>query len=155
MSGQRQDYLLREIARLRALVAALLNRSAPGEIEQALQQALNLQVRLFPLPAEQFLALDTVSQFERLIANTTDPEEQVNSFVELLVHTATLYDLKGLDDLGRGARQHALHLALLGALELGSASSAELARAIRTGVDEAECHPPLQELWRRFDAEQR
>lgn len=146
---------MREIARLRALVAALLHRRTPGEIEQALQEALNLQVRLFPLPVEQFLALDAPSQFERLAASSPDPAEQVNSFVELLVHTATLYDLKGLDDLARGARQHALHLALLAALQLGSDDSAQFARAIRRGVNEAECQPPLQDLWRRFDAAQR
>jgi hypothetical protein len=153
MAGQREDYLLREINKLRVLVAALLDRQPPAEIEHALELALALQVKLFPLPPQEFLALDAVGQFERLREGLTaeDAAEKVQTYAELLFHAATLYELKDRPDLATGARQLSLHLALLAALALDDRAGDGTIALLRQGLAGEHLHAPVQALLEEFD----
>lgn len=153
MAGQRQDYLERELDRLRAFVAALTERTTPAEMERMLRLALDLQTNLFPLPAAEFLALDTYAQFERLGAGLADEEASARRgrFIELLAHTAGLYAALGREDYAFGARQHALHLALLDEQQAHAESSARLIGLLRTGLHEQDLHAPVRELLQAFD----
>lgn len=153
MAGQRQDYLLREIARLRELVARALNDRRGGNVDEALRLALDLQVKLFPLPPEQFLQLDAAEQFNRLVKGIPHDyaAEKVQTYAELLVHAASLYEIKDRADYALGARQLALHLALLGVLELEDDDGVELVRLLRCLLAGEHLHAPVQELVTEFD----
>jgi hypothetical protein len=153
MAGQREDYLLREIARLRALVAALAGARSPGDAEQALELAIGLQAKLFPLPVPDFLALDAAGQFERLCRGLPGPEaaEKVQTYAELLFHTATLYDDRDRPDLALGARQLALHMALLAALELGDTAGDGMVVLLRRSLAGEDLHAPVRGLWEEFE----
>jgi hypothetical protein len=153
MSGYRQDYLLREIARLRELVARALNDRRGGTVDEALRLALDLQVKLFPLPPERFLQLDAAEQFNQLVRgeNTEDAAEKIQTYSELLVHAASLYDIKDRADYALGARQLALHLALLGVLELPDPDGVDLVRLVRCLLAGEKLHAPVEELLAEFD----
>lgn len=153
MAGQREDYLLREISRLRVLVAALVNDRRPGDLDHALELALGLQVKLFPNPPAEFLALDAVEQFNRLIAGLPNDAaaEKVQTYAELLVHAATLYEFKDRADLAHGARQLSLHMALLAALELGDRAGDGTIALLRQLLAGEHLHAPVQELLAEFD----
>jgi len=153
MSGYRQDYLLREIARLRELVARALNDRRGGRVDEALRLALDLQVKLFPLPPERFLQLEATEQFNQLVrgASTEVAAETIQTYAELLVHAASLYDIKDRADYALGARQLALHLALLGVLELPDPAGVELVRLVRCLLAGERLHAPVEELLAEFD----
>lgn len=153
MAGQRQDFIEREIERLRAFVAALTARTPPAEIERALRLSLDLQTGLFPLPAAEFLALDSHEQYARLAAGLPPDaaSERCVLYVELLAHTAALYAELGRDDYAFGARQHALHLALLDESETHTEESARLIGLLRVGLVEGDLHAPIRELLHAFD----
>lgn len=157
MAGQREDYLLREISRLRVLVAAVVNDRRPGDLDHALELALGLQVKLFPNPPVEFLALEAAEQFRRLIAGL--PREaaagKVQTYAELLFHAATLYDFKDRPDLALGARQLALHMALLAALELGDTVGDGTIALLRRSLAGEHLHAPVQELLAEFDRKRR
>lgn len=153
MPGAREDYLLRQLDLLRRSVARLGRDRRPDEVEAALLQAFALQERLMPQPAMEFLRLDAPAQFAALVrAMPADAgAERCLTYAELLVHTATLYGLRGREDLAAGARQLALHIAALAALELDDqparATVAQLRRLLADDVLAA----PLQELLARLD----
>lgn len=153
MASPREDYLLRQMDLLRQFVARLVNDRRPAEIEQALQLSFTLQERLMPLPATEFLRLDAAAQFEALSRNeaAAAAAERCLTYSELLVHTATLYDLRGREDLSAGARQLALHIAALAALEHRDAAAQAQVGLLRRLVDETELHPPVRELLARLD----
>lgn len=153
MAGQREDFLLREISRLRVLVAALLNRRSPADVDQALELALALQVKLFPIAPERFLALDAAEQFRQLAAGLPPAEaaEKVQTLSELLFHAATLYDFKDRPDFAAGARQLSLHLALLAALELDDTAGDATIALLRQGLGDEPLHAPVRELLEEFD----
>ena len=150
----REDYLVRQLDLLRQFVARLVRDRRPDEVEAALLQAFALQERLLPLPAAEFLRLDAAGQFAALARGrpADAAAERCLAYAELLVHTATLYDLRGRDDLATGARQLALHLAALAAVELGDGPARTTARQIRGLVPEESLHPPVRELLARLDA---
>jgi hypothetical protein len=154
MPGAREDYLVRQLDLLRQFVARLVRDRDPAGTEPALLQAFALQERLMPLPAAEFLRLDAVGQFEALRRNqpTEAAAERCLAYAELLIHTGTLYDLRGRDDLATGARQLALHLAALAAVELGDAPARDTAAQIRVLVPADALHPPVRELLARLDA---
>lgn len=153
MAGQREDYLLREIGRLRVLVTALLNERRPDDVEHALELALSLQVKLFPVSPHEFLALDAVAQFEALRRGLADDEaaEKVQTYAELLFHAATLYDFKERHDLATGARQLSLHMALLAALELHDTAGDSTVELLRQGLEGEHLHAPVLELLEQYD----
>jgi hypothetical protein len=153
MAGHRQDFVEREIARLRTFVATLSPDTAPAEIERALRLALDLQAGLFPLPAAEFLALEAPAQLEKLSAgqHPDDAAERRGKFIELLTHTAGLYALLGRDDFAAGARRHALHLALLDDASGPTDASARLVELLRAGLDEAALSAPVRSLLASFD----
>ncbi|MBA4138016.1 MAG: hypothetical protein C0518_11920 [Opitutus sp.] len=153
MAGQREDYLIREMARLRILVAALLDRRNPADVDHALELSLAMQVKLFPLPAREFLSLDAADQFNRLCTNRPADEaaESVLTYAELLVHTATLYDCKERTDLATGARQLALHMALLVALELHDPAGDNTVDLLRRSLAGEQLHAPVHELLGAYD----
>lgn len=153
MAGQREDYLLREISRLRVLVAALVNDQRPGDLDHALELALGLQVKLFPNPPAEFLALDAAEQFNRLVAGLPSEAaaEKVQTYAELLFHAAALYEFKDRTDLANGARQLSLHMALLAALELGDTAGDGMIALLRRSLAGEHLHAPVQELLADFD----
>jgi hypothetical protein len=152
MSGYREDYLLRETARLRALVARALADHREGEVDEALRLALDLQVKLFPMPPEQFLRLEADEQFKQLTRGLApeDAAEKTQTYAELLVHAATLYEVKGRIDFALGARQLALHLALLGVLELDDTPAVSTVRLLARALEGEHLHAPVQELLAEF-----
>jgi hypothetical protein len=157
MAGQREDYLLREIGRLRLLVAAVVNERRPGALDHALELTLGLQVKLFPHPPAEFLALDAANQFNRLVAGLPNEAaaEKVQTYAELLFHAATLYDCKDRPDLATGARQLSLHMALLAALELNDTAGDNTIGLLRRGLEGEHLHAPVRELLERFDRARR
>lgn len=152
MPGAREDYLLRQLDLLRQFVARLVRDHRPAEVEQALLQAFALQERLMPRPAPEFLRLDADGQFADLVRGQPPDAgaERCLTYAELLVHTATLYDLRGRDDLATGARQLALHLAALAAVVLGDGAARATARQLRALVPDDALHPPVRELLARL-----
>ena len=154
MAGQRQDYLLAEMNRFRERIAAALNERQPDAITRALQLALELQVKLFPLPAPEFLALPPAEQFARfgqsLPANVA--REAREHYVELLFYTATLYDMQDKVELATGARQLALHLALLAALRDRSAAAMELIEPLQLLLPREQIAPDVEALQREYSA---
>lgn len=153
MSAYREDYLLREIVRLRTLVAALLERDDAKSVDPALQLALGLQEKLFPLPPSEFLALDALEQFKRLSSGLPRDAaaEKIQTYVELLVHAASLYELKDRPELALGARQLALHQALLGALELEDETADATILLLLRSLAGEHLHAPVRDLVMRFE----
>lgn len=153
MANARQDYLLRQMELLRQFVARLVNDHRPAEVEQALQLSLSLQEKLMPRPAAEFLQLDAAAQFSALSRHESpeDAAEKCLTFSELLVHTASLYELRGRDDLALGARQLALHIATLAALEHHDEVARQNVGLLRQLVPVEALHPPVRELLRRVD----
>ncbi|MCM2276174.1 MAG: hypothetical protein NDI75_15405 [Candidatus Didemnitutus sp.] len=153
MGAQRDDYLLREIDRLRALVAALCDaRDLPLEVERGLRLAFDLQTKLFPLPPERFLALDAATQFERLRDQLPDDlaRERCATYAELLFHTATLYDFADRAELAAGARQLSLHQILLTHRTCGDEETAQLAELIASACPREELAVPVAALLDEF-----
>lgn len=154
MLSQRHDFILQQIELLRQFVTRLVNDYQPARSDEALRLALGLQERLFPLPVAEFLQLDAAAQFTALRRqpSPSDALETCLTYVELLVHTATLYELRGRDDLASGARQLALHLALLAYHDEPTTAAASLVPLLRTLLGTEPIHPPVQELLAAFDA---
>ncbi len=154
MPGAREDYLLRELDLFRQFVARLVLDRNPAETEPALLRAFTLQERLMPQPPAEFLRLDAFGQFAALTRSlpTETAAERCLTYAELLVHTGTLYDLRGREDLATGARQLALHLAALTAVELGDGPARTTAAQIRALVPAEALHPPVRDLLARLDA---
>lgn len=153
MSAPRQDYLVRQIELLRQFVARLVHDRRPAELEQALQLSLTLQEKLMPLPVREFLQLDAAAQFAALSRHEqpADAAEKCLTYAELLVHTASLYELRGRDDLALGARHLALHIATLAALEHRDAAARDNVALLRQLVPAGELHPPMRDLLARLD----
>lgn len=153
MAGHRQSHLETEVARLRVFIESLDADTPAAEVERALRLALDVQSALFPLPAAEFLALPADAQFKRLRANLSpeDAAERCGMFVELLTHTAALYTLLGREDYAAGARQHALHLALLDDEDCPTEASARLVELLRAGLDEETLHEPVRAKLDAFD----
>ena len=150
MAGQRKDYLLNQIDLLRQFVARLLNKREPAGLDQALQLAFHLQEKLFPRPPAEFLQLEVGQQIDALMANEskTDGHEKCLTYARLLKETATLYELRGRDDLAAGARQLALHVALSIALDQPAKPEPiyTLVDELYEAADKESLHPPVQEL---------
>lgn len=149
MSGQRQDYILRQIELLRQFVARLTTSGGNRELEEALLLSFHLQEKLFPLPPAQFLRLELAAQVEALRAHESPAAGRDNclTYARLLAETAALYDLKGRNDLADGARQMALYAALCVALDGGAAPAPhELIDALLARLDPETFHAPVAEL---------
>ncbi|MEO6993386.1 MAG: hypothetical protein ABI273_07140 [Lacunisphaera sp.] len=150
MAGLKQDYILTQIDLLRRFVARLAKKREEAGLEEALQLAFNLQERLFQMPPSDFLRLDVAHQIESLMAGETkvDGTGKCLTYAQLLKETATLYQIRGRDDLAAGARQLALHVAL--SVAVAEPASAEkfkpLVDELDALVDRANLHPPVLEL---------
>lgn len=149
MAGQRQDYLLRQLALLRQFVARLAGRKGERELEEALLLSFHLQEKLFPLPPAEFLRLEMADQIDALRRHETRAagREKCLAYAALLAETAELYDLKGRDDLADGARQMALYAALGVAVEdPGEAAADGLIAGLVAQLDPAGLHAPVAAL---------
>lgn len=158
MAGQRDNYVLREIDRLRVLIASLLNPPrTPAKVEEGLRLALSLQTKLFPIAAGNFLALPPAAQFDRLRLKLSADEaaEKCATYAELLFHTATLYDFSDRHDLASGARQLSLHIALLTEDAFGSEDARRLAALLASAVNRRELAPAVHELLEQFEKTQK
>lgn len=146
----RQDYILRQIDLLRQFVARLAGKNDGATLEQALQLALNLQEKLFAMPAVDFLRQTVDQQVAALMAHESKAAGQAKclTYAELLHHTAKLYKIRGRDDLAAGANQLALQVVLHVALD--EPAEPEVTRALVTellsGVDPADLHAPTREM---------
>ncbi len=149
MAGQTQDWIIRQIELLRQFVARLFRDRTPADIEEALQLAFNLQEKLFARPPTEFLRLDVTEQIAALRAEEPPAvgHEKCLTYATLLRETASLYELRGRDDLALGARQLALHVALAVALDQSPpAAAGALVRELLATLDPETLHPPVREL---------
>jgi len=154
MAALRDDFVMRQIDRLRAQVAGLLNEPRPpGAIDQALQLALSLQVKLFPVDASQFLTLAPAAQFEHLIRGRpeADAAELTATYAELLFHTATLYEFADRLEFASGARQLALQLALLSEQRFRTDAAARLVALLASAATRGELASDVQSLLADFE----
>ena len=154
MPGLRQDYILTQIDLLRRFVARLANKREEAGLEEALQLAFNLQEKLFQIPPSEFLRLNVAQQIDSLMAGETkvDGAGKCLTYAQLLKETATLYQIRGRDDLAAGARQLALHIAL--SVVVAEPASAEkfrtLIEELDALVDHENLHPPVRELLEEY-----
>ena len=152
MAAQEEDYLLRQIEILGRIIARLMGRRDPGEEEHALMTALNLQEKLFGMPPAEFLRRDAIDQVAALAANES-PEaarEKCLTYATLLRETASLYQLRGQNHLATGARQLALNIALLTALEQPSPAADSLVVELSARLAGTPLHAPVQALQDEF-----
>lgn len=153
MAEQRRDYLLQQTELLRQFVARLLRDRDTARIDEALQLAISLQERLFPIPAPQFLALEADEQIARLQAHESPDtgREKCATYATLLAESATLYELRGRDDLATGARQLALHVTLLTAGNQPTAATRQTVGRLINDLDGAPLHAPVAALLSEFE----
>jgi len=155
MSALQQDYILRQIELLRQFVARIVSGGGTGH-EQALQQAMHLQEKLFAMPAAEFLRQPVDSQIELLRAGepVAAASQKCLTYARLLQEMARLYRHRGQDDLADGASQLALHVALHTALTGpdGRNETRALVREVLAALDPATLHAPTRELLDRYAA---
>jgi len=154
MAGQRQDYILRQIDLLRKFVAQLTGSGDKGGLEQALQLALHLQEKLFPMPAADFLRQTVDDQVASLMAGESKSAGHAKclTYAELLQQTARLYQIRDRDDLAAGARQLGLQVALLVGLDdpADPAAVALIVTGLLAEVEPLDLLPPVRELLDEF-----
>lgn len=150
MPAQRQDYILNQIELLRRFIARLANKREQAGLDEALQLAFHLQEKLFPIPPAGFLKLEVSEQIAALNKGESVATGHAKSltYAQLLKETATLYEIRGREDLAAGARQLALHVALAIALDQPSAPEPvhALVDELNATVDHETLHPPVLEL---------
>ena len=152
MPGQRKDYILDQIALLRQFVARLTNDRSPVGLEEALQLSLNLQAKLFPLPAPAFLSLPIDGQIAALRhgESAAAGRDKCLAYAQLLEQTASLYGFRDRPDLAAGARQLALHVALSLAIGADDAEASALVHGLLSHLDPLELYAPVRELLDQF-----
>jgi hypothetical protein len=146
VSGQRQDYILRQIDLLRQVVKRSINKRPDPELDESLLLAFHLQEKLFPLPPAEFLALSMDEQIAALRKNESREAGNVKGrlYAALLAETARLYEHRGQSDLAAGARQMGLYAALSVAIDDATDSEANaLARELLAAVDVKTLHAPV------------
>lgn len=148
MAEQRRDYLLQQTELLRQFVARLIRDRDGPRIDEALHLAFSLQERLFPIPAAEFLQLEASEQVSRLLAgeSPTRGREKCETYATLLAESASLYELRGRADLSVGARQLALHIALLVAPKPADKSAQALVSRLRESLGGETLHAPVAQL---------
>jgi hypothetical protein len=155
MPGQRQDYILQQIELLRQFVARLIRTKESAGLDDMLQLSFSLQEKLFARPPAEFLQLEVSEQISALMAGESRQagREKCLTYARLLADTATLYQFRGRVDLAFGARQLALHVALLVGLdgEEDSTAARALAEELKSLLIGSDLHPPVRELLGRFD----
>lgn len=153
MAEQRRDYLLQQIELLRQFVSRLARDRNPAGVDEALQLALSLQEKLFPIPAAEFLVLDPDEQVNRLLANETPDagREKCQTYAALLREAAFLYELRGRSDLAMGARQLALHVVLLAAATPPNEATHQLVLKLTNDLAGEPLHAPVAALLAEFE----
>lgn len=154
MSGQRQDYILRQIDLLRQFVKRAVHKRPDAELDEALLLAMHLQEKLFPLPPAEFLRLDLAAQIACLRRNESRAggNARCTAYAALLAETARLYDHKGEPDLAAGARQMGLYAAVSVVLDNRTESEANLlARELLLQLDVKSLYPPVVALLAQLD----
>jgi hypothetical protein len=155
MATQRRDYILTQIELLGKAVARLRSQRDEAGMEEALQLAFNLQEKLLPLPATEFLQLDVDAQLAALRAGEAKAagDEKCLNYARVLKETASLYEFRDRTDLAFGARQLALHVALCIALDSSSHgdAAAAMAKELHAVLDDSELNPPVLELLQQLD----
>lgn len=153
MSGQKQDYILRQVDLFRQFVRRVLRKEPDRELDEALLQAMHLQEKLFPLPPTEFLALDLAEQVARLRQNETREtgNAKCRTYAELLAETARLYVHRGAGEHADGARQMSLYAAVSVVLDDPADDAAiALARELLGQLDLTALHPPVKALLDRL-----
>ncbi len=146
MSGQRQDYILRQIDLLRQAVRKAISKRPDPELDQSLLLAFHLQEKLFPIPPAEFLVLPMDEQIAALRRN--ESREAGNTkcrlYAALLAETARLYEHRSQPDLASGARQMGLYAALSVAIDDSTDGEANtLARELLAAIDVKTLHAPV------------
>ena len=154
MAVQRRDYIVNEIELLGQFIARLVNKRDEVGIREATHLAQHLQEKLFAMPATEFLRLQVDGQISALMAgeSTAAGHAKCLTYATLLRDMATLYYLQGRDDLARGARQLALHVALCVAPDraFGTGAADGLISELVHALGTAELHPPVRELLEKY-----
>jgi hypothetical protein len=146
VSGQRQDYILRQIDLLRQFVKRVIQKRPDPELDEALLLAFHLQEKLFPLPPAEFLRLELPEQIAQLRRHESraDGNARCVAYAELLAETARLYEHKGEFDFAAGARQMGLYAALSVVLDDPAIAEANLlAREFLIRLDATSLPPPV------------
>ncbi|MBI5425552.1 MAG: hypothetical protein HZA32_15850 [Opitutae bacterium] len=153
MPAQRRDYLLQQTELLRQFVARLVHDRNPADVDEALQLALSLQEKLFPIPAAEFLVLDADEQVARLLANESPAagREKCETYAALLREAAFLYELRGRSDFAAGARQLALHVVLLAAPQPPDEATRQLVLKLTNDLAGEPLHAPVAALLAEFE----
>jgi hypothetical protein len=155
MSGIRRDYLLNQIDLLRQFVARLVDGGANAGLDDMLQLAFSLQEKLFGMPPAEFLTKEVSEQINALQVgeSAASGREKCLTYAQLLKETAALYDFRGRGDLAAGARQLALHVVLIVALQApDNAAARDLAETLIAKLDLSGLHAPVRELLDEFRA---
>lgn len=154
MAAVRQDYILRQIDLLRQFVARLVGSGDHATAEQALQLAMNLQEKLFAMPAVEFLQRPVNEQLATLMAGESKAAGQAKclTYAELLQHMAQLYRFRGREDLAAGATQLALQVVLHVALDQPADPEAvrTLVTKLLAAVDPLELPAPTRDMLDEF-----
>lgn len=154
MASQKQDYILRQIELLRQFVSRVIGSGNGDGLEQALQETLHLQEKLFAMPPAEFLRQTVDGQVATLQRGESKAAGQAKcvAYAALLQETSRLYQFRGRDDLAAGARQLALHVALQVALDEPAdpvAAPALIRELLAAGVPE-QLPAPVREMLDRF-----
>jgi hypothetical protein len=154
MPAQRRDYILTQIELLGKFAARLNQTRDESGLHEAIQLAQHLQEKLFARPPAEFLQWEVGAQLAALRQGESkeNGDEKCLIYARLLNEMASLYAFRGKEDLAAGARQLALHVVLVLALEPGAppAAARALAADLLAALGGRELHPPVQDLVDRY-----
>ncbi len=121
---QRDDYVLRQIQQLVELVAALIGKDKPPEIDEADEEVDGAYRRLLNMDRQLFETLDAAS-----VAQMLGESERVRMVAQVMQAEADVWRAAG--DVQRAARRYRRALSMLQAAEDDGAEAAQLMESLR------------------------
>jgi len=106
-SREKKDYILRMIAEIMRMIAALIGKKKEGDLAGALQVARSAVGMLLGPLADLAPRLDSVTA-----AHMVSEPEIIAAWAEVAAEEADVHRLMGSDDLARAGEKRALELAL-------------------------------------------
>jgi len=149
MPGQ-EDYILRQIAMLRLLLARMLRLRSSGRHEEAMALMMQAQETLFGRPLSEIAALPLADQLELLAAGLTPEQarEKQVGYALLLREAGISYAERSRDDLSAGAFKAALHILLNVSIKDGAWDDelVDLIRSTLAATPVEEVDAPIREM---------